>query len=86
MGQSCSELILPFFVPTSFPIFFFFSFFIAPNLKMVRYEMLAVRIPKLQRNLSSAETEALLYSSWRVVLAASAQAGELQSFSSLQPL
>jgi len=42
---------------------------------MARYEMLPVRIPKLQSNLSSAETEALLCSSWRVALAASTQAG-----------
>lgn len=42
---------------------------------MARYEMLPVRTPKLQRHLSSAETEALLCGCWRVAVAASAQAG-----------
>lgn len=62
------------------PSFSYFPFFIAPNLKMARYEMLPVRIPRLQRDLSSAETEALLCSCWRVALAASAQAGNSRSF------
>lgn len=58
-----------------FPSFSSFPAFIAPNLKMASYEMLPVRTPKLQRDLSSAKTEALLCSSWRVALAVSAQAG-----------
>lgn len=63
-----------------FPSFSSFPFFIAPNLKMARYEMLPVRIPRLQRVLSSAETEALLCSCWRVALAASAKAGNSRAF------
>ena len=58
-----------------FPSFSSFPFFIASNLKMARYEMLPVRIPKPQRDLSSAETEALLCCCWRAALAASVQSG-----------
>lgn len=68
-----------------FPSFSSFPFFIAPNLKMARYEMLAVSIPKLQRDLSSAETEALLCSCWRGS-GCFHSGSKLQSFSSLQPL
>lgn len=76
LSQTCCEMILPFFsCPALSHLFLFFPLFIAPNLKMPRYEMLPVRAPKLQRDLSSAETEALLCSCWRVALAASAQAG-----------
>lgn len=49
----CDKLLSPFPSFPSFPIF------IAPTIKMARYEMLPVRIPKLQRDLSSAETKPL---------------------------
>lgn len=76
LSQICSELILPSLLPAfSFPIFSFFSILHCSNPMMARYEMLPVRIPKLQRDLSSAETKPLLCSSWRVSLAASAQLG-----------
>lgn len=50
---------------TPFPSFCSFPFFIAPNLKMARYEMLAIMTPKLQKDVSSAVTEALLCSFWK---------------------
>lgn len=76
LSQVCSELILPSLLPAfSFPFFSFFSILHCSNPMMARYEMLPVRIPKLQRDLSSAETKPLLCSSWRVALAASAQLG-----------